>query len=114
MGWTENWLKDRAQSVLVNGTVWLEVCCKWCPPPGSILFNIFINGLGEGVKCTLSKLDDDTELGGVSEAPEDCAAIQCNLDRPESWTDRTLMKFKKGKCRALLFYYQVTSEISHF
>jgi len=30
-----------------------------------------------------------------------CAAIQEDLDRLDNWTERTLMKFSKGKCRVL-------------
>jgi len=44
---------------------------------------------------------NDTELGGVADTPEGCAAIQCDLDRLESKVERNLMKFNKGKCRVL-------------
>jgi len=68
---------------------------------GPVLFNFFINALDEELECTLNKFADDTKLGGVADTLEGCAAIRQGLDRLESWEQRNLMKFSKGKWRVL-------------
>ena len=57
--------------------------------------------LDDGAECTLSKFDDDTKLGGVTDTPEGHAAIQMDFNRLEKWAERKLTKFSKEKYQVL-------------
>lgn len=48
-----------------------------------VLSDILINGLDDGTECTLSKLADDRTLGGFTDKPDGCTAIQRDLSRLE-------------------------------
>ena len=85
INWIEQWLKDRRQSVVVDGEV-----SSWKPvlsgvPQGSvlgpILFLIYINDLEEGVTGNILKFADDTKLFRKVKEIGDKKKLQDDIDK---------------------------------
>ncbi|CAM5146926.1 unnamed protein product [Eretmochelys imbricata] len=103
--WIENWLNCRAQCAVINGSMssW-QLVSSGIPQVsilGPVLLNIFINDLGDGIDCTLSKFTDDIKLWGEEDMLKGMDRVQSDLDKLEDWAKRNLMRFNKDKCRVL-------------
>ncbi|KAK4831136.1 hypothetical protein QYF61_015439 [Mycteria americana] len=100
--WVKNWLKDRVQTVVVNG----GATSGWRPitssaPQGSILglvlFNIFINDLDAGVECTIRKFADDTKLGGAIDSLEAQKALQAKCKVLHLGHNNPMQRYRLGE-----------------
>jgi len=55
----------------------------------------------KAIESTINNTADYTKLGGGADTPKGGSAFQQDLDRPESWADRNLVRFNKSKSRDL-------------
>lgn len=65
------------------------------------MFNVFLSGTDSGIKSTLSKFADDTEMSSADDLLDGWGVIQMNLERLEESTHVNLIKFNKAKHKVL-------------
>ncbi|KAK4817100.1 hypothetical protein QYF61_027963 [Mycteria americana] len=94
--WLKNWLRGRAQRVVVNGSTsgWRPVTS--CVPQSSILGPVLFNELNAPLASL--PMIPNWEVLLTLEGQE---ALQRDLDRLEHWAIINGMKFNKNKCRIL-------------
>ncbi len=103
--WIENWLNNRKQRVVINGSA-----SDWAPvtsgvPQGSVLgpvlFIIYINDIDLGLYNFIPKFEDDTKIGNSVISDRDKQSLQEDLRKMSTWSDRWEMPFNVNKCHIL-------------
>lgn len=69
----------------------------------SVLFNIFVDYLDEGIKSALSKFAENTKLCGPFNLLQDREAVQRDLYSLNQCAECNGMRFNKIKCQVLHF-----------
>ena len=105
--WISNWLSNRSQRVVLNGSssTWKNV--KSGVPQGSVLGPllcvIYINDIDDCIVNKLSKFADDTKLLGVVSNAEQIDSLRKDLCNLYSWSQDWLMLFNVEKCHVIHF-----------
>jgi len=103
--WIVDFLSQRTQSVKVGNQVSSKTAVTSGIPQGSVLgpvlFLVFINDITSVVNCVVKLFADDTKLYSEITSPEDCEAVQQDLDNLSSWSDTWLLRFNAAKCKSL-------------
>ncbi len=103
--WIENWLSDRKQRVVINGTA-----SDWAPVTsgvphwsvlGPVLFTIYINDIDVWLNNFISKFADNTKIGNSIITDHDRMSLQEDLIKISKWSQRWGMPFNVNKCHVL-------------
>ncbi len=103
--WIENWLNNRKQWVVINGTA-----SDWAPVTsgvpqdfvfGLILLIIYINDIDVGLNIFISKFADDTKISNSIITDHDTMILQEDLRKISEWSQKSEMPFNVNKCHIL-------------
>ena len=103
--WIEDWLSNRQQRVVINGSSsgWQKVTSG--VPQGSVLgpllFIIYINDLELGLVSKISKFADDTKMGINADSDAAIKQLQNDLEKIGEWSLKWQMPFNLEKCKVM-------------
>ena len=105
--WIHNFLTNRKQHILVNGTISKPSEVKSGVPQGTvlgpILFLILINDIDQEVSSKVSLFADDTRVMGPIKHEEDVEHLQKDLDKIYEWQYNNNMIFNGKKFEMLRY-----------
>jgi hypothetical protein len=105
LGFIQSYLHERSQCVIADGekSNWISVPSG--VPQGSILgplfFLLFINDMPNVSTSTTALFADDAKCFKSIETPDDCIALQNDINRFHDWSVAWSMTFNASKCKVL-------------
>lgn len=105
LGWIQDFLSNRRQKVVVNGS-----SSNWAPvlsgiPQGSVLgpalFVCYINDMPEVVSSMIKLFADDTKLYSKIASEEDHQQLQTDLNNLKDWANTWQLRFNASKCKTM-------------
>ena len=103
--WVADFLKDRQQEVVLEGTHSSATQVTSGVPQGTVLgpllFLVYINDMPEGIDSTMRLFADDSLLYRFIRTKEDQSILQEDLRKLELWEHKWQMQFNADKCEVL-------------
>ena len=103
--WIQDFLSNRKQTVVVNGSRSSEKIVTSGIPQGSvlgpILFVLYINDLPKCVENDIRLFADDTKIFTRSDLPGATDSLQSDLDKLQQWSQEWLLRFHPEKCHVM-------------
>ena len=103
--WVADFLKDRQQEVVLEGTHSSATQVTSGVPQGTVLgpllFLVYINDMPEGIDSTMRLFADDSLLYRIIHTKEDQSILQEDLRKLELWEHKWQMQFNADKCEVL-------------
>jgi len=107
LDWIHDFLCNRSQSIILNGTKSSSLPVTSGVPQGSVLglvlFLVYINNLPSQVDCSVELFADNTLMYQVVKNTDDERRFQANLNLLTGWAGRWKMSFNVTKCKVIAF-----------
>ena len=101
----DNFLSDRSQSIVVNGTKSAPAPVLSGVPQGSVLgpvlFLSYINDIVEAASSEVRLFADDCVCYRVIENHNDCSELQRDITHLAQWAKTLGMRFHPAKCNVM-------------
>ena len=115
--WIEDFLGNRTQEVVVNGSKSERGMVKSGVPQGTVLgpllFLIYINDIESQITSSIHLFADDSSLHRPIYSESDSLSLQEDIFKLQKWANTWQMVFNVNKCKLLRITYRKSSVIKY-